>query len=199
MLRDFKRVKSPFVPQFSPPNTIPKVPRTKTNYLPFFQHKQQTTMRRKIDITITESDAELQRLIRNEQGRLRLHRLSALYLYKTGQAKTYSAIGKLLGYERHTVSMWFQKYKEGGLEELMRIEKPGPKEKTKITQEVMNKLKAKLERSPEDFNSYKQIQHWVNNECDTNLSYSTVHSIVRYELDFDLKGHKRARRLQQAA
>lgn len=148
-------------------------------------------MRRKIDINIVESEAELQRLIRNEQGRLKLHRLSALYLYKTGQAKTYSAIGKLLGYERHTISMWFQKYKKGGLDNLLKVDKPGPKEKTKITKEVMEKLENKLESNAAGFKSYKEIQKWLNETCDVDLSYSTVHSIVRYELEYDLKAIKR--------
>lgn len=148
-------------------------------------------MRRKIDINITESEADLQRMIRNEQGRLKLHRLSALYLYKTGQAKTYSAIGKLLGYERHTISMWFQKYKKGGLDNLLKVDKPGPKEKTKITPDVMDRLKSKLETSAASFKSYKEIQKWLNETCSLDLSYSTVHSIVRYELEYDLKAIKR--------
>jgi transposase len=148
-------------------------------------------MRKKIDIEIVESEAELQRMIRNEQGRLKLHRLSALFLFKTGQAKTYSAIGKLLGYERHTISMWFNKYKEGGLEQLLIVDKPGPKEKTKITGDVLEKLRAKIEDEQHQFRSYKEIQQWLNETCDLDLSYSTVHSIVRYELEYDLKAIKR--------
>lgn len=150
-------------------------------------------MRRKIDVQIRESEHELQKMIRNEQGRLKLHRLSALYLYKTGQAKTYSAIGKLLGYERHTVSMWFNTYKKEGLKGLMKVEKPGPKEKTKITKDVMSQLKDKLTADVTNFRSYKDIQRWLSENCEVDLSYSTVHSIVRYELDVDLKKLKRQR------
>jgi transposase len=148
-------------------------------------------MRRKIDIKIKESADELLRRRRNEQGRLRLDRLQALILYKKGLAKTYSAIAKNLDYERHTISMWFHKYKEGGLEKLLAVDKPGPKEKTKLTKEVMERLKHKLANEGHKFRSYKQIQQWLQDECGLELSYSTVHSIVRYELDFDLKNMKR--------
>jgi len=148
-------------------------------------------MRKRIEIEIRESEAELQKLIRNAQGRLQIHRLSALFLFKTGQARTYSAIGKLLGYERHTVSMWFSKYVKEGMEGLLQVDKPGPKEKTKITPKVMECLRTKLDEDILGFGSYKEIQHWLADACNVKLSYSTVHSIVRYELGLDLKRMKR--------
>lgn len=154
-------------------------------------------MRRKIDIEIKESEPELQKMIRNEQGRLRLHRLNALYIYKTGQAKTYSAIGKLLGYERHTISVWFKRYQEGGLDALMKVDKPGPKAKTKLKPSVMRRLKEKLDNDLDQFKSYKEIQFWVNDECNLRVSYSTVHSIVRYEMDIDLKEIQRKKQVDR--
>jgi transposase len=150
-------------------------------------------MRKKIDVLIQETEPELQKLIRNEQNRLKLHRLSALYLLKTGQARTYSAIGKLLGYERHTISAWFERYKATGLKGLLAVEKPGPKEKTKISKELLERLRQQLEAPDSSLRTYKQIQQWLNDEMSTALSYSTVHSIVRYEFGLDLKRLRRHR------
>jgi transposase len=129
----------------------------------------------------------LQKLIRNEQNRLRLHRLSALYLFKTEQACTYSAIGKLLGYERHTVSSWFERYRLHGLKALLEVEKPGPKEKTKITKETLALLQAKLDAEGSALRTYRQIQQWLNDEHGIKLSYSTVHGIIRYDFGLNLK------------
>jgi hypothetical protein len=46
----------------------------------------------------------------------------------------------------------------------------------------MEKLKERLSR-PEGFGSYKEIQQWLADTCGLELPYSTVHGIVRYELE----------------
>ncbi|PSQ97534.1 MAG: transposase, partial [Bacteroidetes bacterium SW_9_63_38] len=55
-----------------------------------------------------------------------------------------------------------------------------------IPPDVMERLKERL-AGPEGFGSYKEIQQWLAEEQDLELCYSTVHGIVRYELDAKLK------------
>jgi len=54
-------------------------------------------------------------LIREEKRFLVQARLQAMYLYKSGQEQDYAAIGKQVGYERHTVGKWFSLYDQQGL------------------------------------------------------------------------------------
>ena len=46
----------------------------------------------------------------------------------------------------------------------------------------MESLKERLSE-PEGFGSYKDIQRWLAEEQDLELCYSTVHGIVRYDLE----------------
>ncbi len=46
----------------------------------------------------------------------------------------------------------------------------------------MKVLKERLSE-PEGFGSYKEIQQWLAEEHGVELCYSTVHGIVRYELE----------------
>jgi hypothetical protein len=46
----------------------------------------------------------------------------------------------------------------------------------------MEKLKKRLSE-PEGFGSYKEIQRWLAEEHELELPYSTVHRIVRYDLE----------------
>jgi hypothetical protein len=50
----------------------------------------------------------------------------------------------------------------------------------------MDQLKERLSE-PEGFGSYKEIQQWLAEEQNLELPYSTVHRIVRYELEAKLK------------
>jgi hypothetical protein len=46
----------------------------------------------------------------------------------------------------------------------------------------MDNLKERLSE-PEGFGSYMEIQRWLAEEHGVELSYSTVHGIVRYDLE----------------
>lgn len=106
-----------------------------------------------------------------------------LFLLKTGKAESRSGAARHLGVHRNTIADWLELYEEGGIEELREIEDPGPDPgQQSIPSGVMEELKERLSE-PEGFGSYKEIQQWLAEEQDVELCYSTVHGIVRYDLE----------------
>jgi len=94
-------------------------------------------------IALKESTTELLHLIREEKSSLVQARLQALYLYKSGQEQDYAAIGKQLGYERHTVGKWFSRYGQQGLTACQQLEM-GKKTGSIIGGKALEELKEKL-------------------------------------------------------
>lgn len=90
-----------------------------------------------------------------------------------------------MGRSQSTIYHWLQLYKIGGmlqlLEEPLQTGRP-----SKIGTETIASLQQELS-DPEGFNSYKEIQLWLSVCQDIDLSYPTVHRIVRYELKGKLK------------
>jgi len=132
---------------------------------------------------IPESTDWLDQQVRAEQDAQIQRRLHMILLLKSGKAESRSAAARHLGVHRNTIANWLQLYEDGGIEALHEIEDPGPDPgQQSIPPEVMEKLKARLS-DPEGFGSYKEIQRWLAEEHDLELPYSTVHGIVRYELE----------------
>lgn len=132
---------------------------------------------------VSESVEKLEWLVRKEKDAQIQRRFHMLLLLKTGEAKSRSAAARQLGVHRHTVADWVSLYEEGGIEKIQQVEEPGPEPgQESIPSEVMEALKERLSE-PEGFGSYKEIQQWLAEEHSVELPYSTVHGIVRYELD----------------
>lgn len=137
-------------------------------------------------IEIKESTAELLKLIRGEKRPLVQARLQALYLYQSGQAQDYTAIGEQVGYERHTIGKWFGLYRQQGLSACQQLEM-GKKSGSLISGRALAELQAKLNDAHDYFTSYKQIQQWLQEQHGIYLSYAHVHRYVRYYLKAKLK------------
>ena len=132
---------------------------------------------------IPEPARELEELVRKERDAQIQRRFHMLLLLKTGEAKSRSAAARQLGVHRNTIANWLDLYEEGGLEKLREIGEPGPDPgQQSIPPDVIEALKNRLSE-PEGFGSYKEIQRWLAEEHDLELPYSTVHGIVRYELE----------------
>ena len=132
---------------------------------------------------ISESTDWLEKQVRAEQDAQVQRRLHMLLLLKSGEAESRSGAARHLGVHRNTIANWLQLYEDGGIEALREIKDPGPDPgQQSIPPEVMEKLKKRLSK-PEGFGSYKEIQQWLAEEHGVELPYSTVHEIVRYELE----------------
>jgi transposase len=132
---------------------------------------------------ISEPVEKLERLVRKERDAQIQRRYHMLFLLKTKKAESRSGAARHLGVHRNTIADWLELYEEGGLEKLREIEDPGPDPgQQSIPSGVMEELKERLSK-PEGFGSYKEIQQWLAEEQGVELCYSTVHGIVRYDLE----------------
>jgi len=132
---------------------------------------------------ISESTEKLEELVRKERDAQIQRRFHMLLLLKTGEAESRSAAARHLSVHRNTIADWLGLYEEGGLEGLRKVGEPGPDPgQQSIPPEIMEQLKKRLSE-PEGFGSYKEIQQWLAEEQDLELPYTTVHRIVRYDLE----------------
>jgi transposase len=136
---------------------------------------------RKAMPTITEGAAELQRRMHQETDRQKRHRLHALSLVASGQARHRQAIAALLGVHRHSVAAWFEAYAEEGLEQALRYQVSTPPGRRRMTDTALTALQDKL-KEPQGFSGYHQIRTWLAEAHQVTLSYASVHALVRYKL-----------------
>jgi len=132
---------------------------------------------------ISESVDQLRTLAKKERNAQIQRRFHMLFLLASGEARSRSEAARQLKVHRTTVADWLALYEEGGLEELRRIGTPGPEPgQQSIPPKAMQALRARLEDGEEGFGSYGEIQQWLACEHDVDLTYSTVHGIVRYQI-----------------
>ena len=139
-------------------------------------------MSRTLNFTVNETQDELLRLLHSETDKRKLERLYFLYWYKTGLATTRKQIAALLGRSLPAITRWIKRYLEQGLTGLLTMDYRGRKSSRKVPVEVVEELVIKLE-TPEGFGSFHEIKEWLKEEHNIELAYSTVHRLVKYDLD----------------
>jgi transposase len=131
-------------------------------------------------IEIAETEEELKKLLSQQRTGYRKERLQQLYLLKTKKAQSVTEAASLLGRNRVTLQDWLQKYREGGLEELL-----CKKVSTGRPREIPSSLEKALEnelKCPEGFNIYGEICQWLEERLGREVKYKTVHQLVHYRL-----------------
>lgn len=83
------------------------------------------------------------------------------------------------------MTRWLQKYRAGGLGELLKIKK-APVAKPKIPEAVIARLEEELKKEV-GFRSYGAIVEWLKTEYGLDVSDGTVYALVRYKLAAKLK------------
>ncbi len=146
---------------------------------------------------IHESVEALRERLRQESRARQKQRLQALYLLKSGQAKSRTQVGELLGVSRRTVGEWLERYASEGLEGLLEI-RTHSNRKYSLTPEQDARLKEKLSE-PEGFPSYTAAHAWVNATFGLTLDYKAVHQIVRYRHGAKLKVARKSHTKKRAS
>jgi len=108
-----------------------------------------------------------------------------LWWLKSGQVTQQQEIAQRLGRDTSTVTRWLQKYRRGGLVELLQINKASGNER-KIKGEVLADLQQQWQ-NPEGFASYGAIVEWLDPKHGLVVEYGTVYATVRYLLAAKLK------------
>lgn len=136
---------------------------------------------------ITESLETLEGLLKAERDAQVKRRLHLLVLIRSGQVKTRTAAAKHLAVHRNSIRAWLDLYASGGLERLLRIERPAPPSVQRSMPEAV--YQAFQERlANEGFpDGYVQAQRWLKDEFDHEIRYKTLHRITRYRLKAKLK------------
>jgi transposase len=136
-------------------------------------------------ITVAESAENLRTLMKKQKTALSYAKLQALYLIKIQAAETIRYLAVMMGRSESTIYYWLGLYREGGLSLLLE-EPPKTGRPKKLKVETVAKIQQELS-DPEGFTSYQEIQLWILACLNLEISYSTIHRIVRYELQSKLK------------
>ena len=131
-------------------------------------------------LDILETEAELKQLLRTEKTGSGKERIQLLYLLKSQKAKTITQASELLGRHRVTLQDWLAKYRQGGLENLLRRSNSQGRPR-KIPAWAEKALAKRLEE-PEGFESYSSICQWLQTDLGITAKYKTVHGLVYYKL-----------------
>ncbi|HYH79819.1 MAG TPA: helix-turn-helix domain-containing protein [Longimicrobium sp.] len=136
---------------------------------------------------ISESQEELEELLKAERDAQIRRRLHLLVLIRSGAVKSSAAAARHLAVHRNSVRNWLLLYKSGGLEKLLHIGQGAPEaEQKSLPEPVFQALQVRLDQ--DGFTGgYLQVQRWLKGDFDLEVPYSTVHKLVRYRLKSKLK------------
>ena len=139
---------------------------------------------------VTESAEELLHRLRHTTTASSTQRLQMLYWIKIQAVSTRQELALRLGRNESTIYRWLQRYKSGGIEALLEVNK-APGKTPLIPAEVMNQLRSRLSQV-EGFNSYIEVHQWLTQECSIAIAYKSVHKIVRYQRTRKIESSKTA-------
>jgi transposase len=140
---------------------------------------------RRLVLEITESAEYLEKSFKQAKSVAQKERLQMLWWLKTGQVSEHQQLSERLGRAPSSITRWLNKYRQGGLPELLTI-RTAPGAPAKIQGEALEKLQQRLQ-SEEGFSSYGAIVEWLEQECNLKLKYDTVNRFVSQKLKAKLK------------
>lgn len=143
-------------------------------------------MAKTIDITIKESEQQLNYLLRKQDKLLQQGRVKALLLIKQGKVKYTYQIADKLKRGRRTIYNWLNMYREKGIEQYLTVS-PRGKTNDKLLPEEKAILAAKLQDSTTEITSYVDLLHWVNNRFQKDIAYHVIYKYCRSHLNSRLK------------
>ncbi|MBM0743307.1 helix-turn-helix domain-containing protein [Phormidium sp. CLA17] len=109
-----------------------------------------------------------------------------LYLLKLADARSISAIAKVVGRHRGSVQRWLSQYREAGLNGLLETRQSSGRPQV-IPGWALKSLQRRLDDPETGFGSYTQVQQWLSETLNVEAEYATVHHLVRYRLGAKLK------------
>lgn len=142
-------------------------------------------MSRPFTLEIGESAELLKKHLQHARTASQKEKLLLLWWLKCGQVEQQQELAERLGRDTSTITRWLQKYRRGGLAELL-VEKTSPGKAWEIDGEVLSQLQSQLEQ-PEGFKSYGAIVEWLEQTFSKVVKYQTVYKTVRYRLKAKLK------------
>ena len=136
-------------------------------------------------IEIAESVAALKSLMKGQKTGLGYAKVQSLSLLKINAVENINHLAVIIGRGESTIHRWLQSYRQAGIEKLLE-EPPKTGRRKKLDIETVAQLRKELS-NPEGFSSYQEIQLWFYTCLDLEINYTTIHKLVRYELQAKLK------------
>jgi transposase len=130
-------------------------------------------MARQLILVSAESAQSLEKQLKNSRTASQKERLQILWWPKTGQITQHKTLAERLGRDGSTVTRWLQKYRQGGLSQLLTM-KSTPGKSPHLNSEALAGLQERLQQPP-GFKSYKEIVDWLNQTYQLNVTYPTVY------------------------
>lgn len=139
-------------------------------------------------LNITQDPHTLHAQLASERHPERKRRLQALYLIASGQAQGPTQVARHLAIHRNTATLWFNKYRQGGLEALLNTEQRGPKPGSQriMPEPAFEALKQRLKQN-DGLDGYEALRQWLLDEWGAEVSYKGLYDLVRYRLGAKLK------------
>ena len=125
---------------------------------------------------ITESAPELKNRLRSESVGYKKQRLTALYLLQSGEAQTRQQAAALIGVDRKTIGHWLDTYEAGGIDQMLDRRYP-PGRVPLLSEAQRHELRAELDK-PSGFSSYGEIQQFIADTYQVQMSYKAVYSLI---------------------
>lgn len=142
-------------------------------------------MARPFQIEIVEDAESLEKSVRQARTGRDKEKLQMLWWLKVGAVKQQQELAQRLGRDPSTITRWLQKYRQGGLSQLLEHKQAVGKTPA-LGKEQLSQLAARLEQ-PEGFKSYGAIVQWCEQTFGKAFAYKTVYKTVRYRLKAKLK------------
>ncbi len=142
-------------------------------------------MSRPFKLEIAESEADLKKRLQHAREAIHKEKLQMLWWVKSGQIQQQQELAERLGRDTSTITRWLQKYRRGGLQELLKITK-APGAKRILSDAVLADLQQQLNRA-EGFSSYGAIVEWLQEKHGLTVEYAVVYHWVHYRLGAKLK------------
>ena len=129
------------------------------------------------EITIKENVSTLKTLHKKEKSQKKKLRLLSLILTKEERYNRRVDLAKFLGVNIDTLNKWTKKYKEEGLQGLLRISGGGKRRET-VPTSIHKEIEAKLNDSSAPLQGYNDAVLWIKQEFGYEIKYHTVRAFM---------------------
>ena len=130
-------------------------------------------MGKKAQLEINESDLELEKILRKQRSLSKEKRVRCLIYIKTGRFKTRQALAVYLGIHKRTMERWINKYKMGGIIQML-YDEPKQRQSKIITDQIHNGLEERVNDGHNPFLGYWDAQRWVQQTYGVDVKYQRI-------------------------
>ncbi len=142
-------------------------------------------------LNIRESVETLKKIVSKQTSLKREKRVRALLYIKQNKFKTRQLVADCLGIHVRTLERWMNKYKSGGVEELL-YDKPKNKRSKIITPEIHEGLSKRVHDPNNPFLGYWDAQRWVNETYGVNVKYQRIREYLQQHFKTKLKSPRKS-------